>query len=861
MHRTFISTVLILVSMAFQKYCCASEFESGKMNILLIAVDDLRPDLGCYGNEQVRSPNLDRLASRGMLFQHTYCQQAVCNPSRTSLMTGLRPDTIGVTGNHIHFRTNRPQVVTLPQHFKNHGYHAAAVGKLYHGVFPKGSSKTKWDTMGDPESWSEAAIRFGPRYYYTEKGIKSARESFLKSYKPSNPTPDDWTKKLVFGLATEAPDVADNVLYDGKVADAAIRKLAQLKDKGKPFFLGVGFIKPHSPYIAPKKYFDLYEQIETAKNQRLPDGAPRFAGHNSGELRRYSDQPAKGPISVENQKRVRHAYYACISYIDAQIGRVLAELKKQGLDKNTVVCVFGDHGYHLGEQGLWGKTTNFELDTRVPLIVHVPGMDTRGKTTKSLVELVDLYPTLAELAGLPVEDHLEGKSFVSIIKNPQAKTKDVALSQYPRGGGLMGYSMRTATHRLTQWIHRKSGEVRATELYQYSNNTIEKENMARDAAQQTLLKELNEKFDRAFATSLKKTAAPAIQGKKIKVACVGDSITFGSGIKDRTNNSYPALLQKMMGKKYAVGNFGYSGATLLKKGHKPYWKKTPYPKSLEFQPDIVIINLGANDAVDKNWQHQAEFERDYRDLIKSYENLPSKPKVFICKLLPMFSNHPRFKECMANRRPMATMIQNVAKSQSVKLIELHQPFENGRKMFPDGLHPNAEGALRLASEVFTAITGQKAPQVKLTSSQLFTNKNGTSFENCKPGPFEKLTTQVGIWSDVKGKVVIDRKHAKSGDQCLHLTGGAESVVELTINDKIKTDGKLEFWAERWTSRRPFSFRIEKLSGGKWSEIFNGDKTTRVGRAFLSHINVSTCGRYHHQASIYRQESKQHRCVT
>ena len=279
MHRIFALTVFVLIAALIQHCCFANNSGSGRMNVLLIAVDDLRPDLGCYGNEQIHSPHLDRLATSGLLFRNAYCQQAVCNPSRTSLMTGLRPDTIGVTGNHIHFRSNQPRVVTLPQHFKHHGYHAVAVGKLYHGVFPAGSSKTKWDTMGDPESWSEPAIRFGPRYYHTEEGIKSAKEAFLRSYRPSNPGPDDWTRKLVFGLATEAPDVADNILYDGKVADAAIAKLGQLKDKGKPFFLGVGFIKPHSPYIAPKKYFDLYHNIKIAKQQRLPVGAPRFAGH------------------------------------------------------------------------------------------------------------------------------------------------------------------------------------------------------------------------------------------------------------------------------------------------------------------------------------------------------------------------------------------------------------------------------------------------------------------------------------------------------------------------------------------------------------------------------------------------------
>ncbi|MDG1875671.1 MAG: sulfatase [Mariniblastus sp.] len=474
---------------------------SPQPNILFIAVDDLRAELGCYGSEIVRTPNIDRFAKSGLRFTHAYCQQSVCNPSRTSVMTGLRPDTIGVTGNHIHFRTNRPNAVTLPQHFKNHGYHAVAIGKLYHGVFPAGASKTKWDTMGDPESWSEPAIRFGPRYYYTEDGIEAAKATFLRVYKPSNPGPEDWKKKLVFGPATESPTVSDNTLYDGKVADAAIKKLRELKNQAQPFFLAVGFIKPHSPYIAPNKYFDQYPDVSVAEHQELPLGAPQFAGHGSGELRRYTDQPNTGPIPEINQKRIRQAYYACTSYIDAQIGRVLDELDRQGLTENTIVSLYSDHGYHLGEQGLWGKTTNFELDTRVPLIVRVPGM-ARGTSSNSIVELVDLYPTLADLAGLPISEQLEGKSFVSILKNPDAKTKTIALSQYPRRGSLMGYSMRTSSHRLTKWIDLKSGDIRATELYSYSHSQIELENIFRKTTNQTLLNHLQTQFDTAFAKSL-----------------------------------------------------------------------------------------------------------------------------------------------------------------------------------------------------------------------------------------------------------------------------------------------------------------------------------------------------------------------
>ena len=207
----FLCTALLLVT-------ATNATAVERPNVLLIAVDDLRPELGCYGVGQVKTPHIDALAGTSLVAKRAYCQQAVCNPSRTSLLTGQRPDSIGVVTNHVHFRSKQPDVVTLPQHFKQHGYHAQAIGKIYHGVFPEGASKTVWDTMGDPPSWSAPAVRFGPRYYYTEDGVAQAKQAFLASYRPKDPEPDDWTRKLVFGPMTEAPNVSDDTLYDGKVA-------------------------------------------------------------------------------------------------------------------------------------------------------------------------------------------------------------------------------------------------------------------------------------------------------------------------------------------------------------------------------------------------------------------------------------------------------------------------------------------------------------------------------------------------------------------------------------------------------------------------------------------------------------------
>jgi len=452
----------------------ANGFAAERPNVLFIAIDDLRPELGCYGAGQIVSPNIDRLAKRGVLFERAYCQQPLCNPSRTSLMTGLRPETTGVTHNHAHFRTRNPDVVTLPQYFKNHGYESRAIGKMYHGVFPKGASKTPWDTMGDAPSWSAPVIRFGPRYYYTESGIAQAKASFARSYGANNSAPDAWTKKLVFGPMTEAPEVSDNTLYDGQAADAAIAALRELKNK--PFFLGLGFIKPHTPFVAPKKYWDLYDpkKIQLAARAELPKGAPAFAGHNSGEVRRYTDQPKREPFTEANARNLRHGYFACISYVDAQVGRVLAELDRLGLRDNTIVLLYGDHGWHLGDHGLWGKITNFEIAARAPLIISAPGMPA-GRKTMALTEFLDIYPTLAELANLPVDKKLEGRSLVSVLRDPARGNKSAAFTQQYRGKAT-GYSIRTERRRYTEWI--ENGRVIARELYDYAIDPGETANLA-----------------------------------------------------------------------------------------------------------------------------------------------------------------------------------------------------------------------------------------------------------------------------------------------------------------------------------------------------------------------------------------------
>lgn len=430
-----------------------------KKNVLFVAVDDLRIELGCYGAAHMKTPNIDKLAKNGLLFEHAYCQQAICGPSRVSLLTGLRPDSTGIYTLEKSLDKTLPDTRTLPQHFKENGYQTVSLGKIYHHAT---DDKDFWDLLdrcetpayADPET---AAL--------IERLQKEGKEKGLKG-KPLR----IYTK----GPAFEAADVPDNTYTDGVIADKAIEQLR--KKDGRPLFLAVGFKKPHLPFVAPKKYWDLYNPADIAVPSREhPANAPEQAFTLWGELRAYNAMPKEGFCSDEQTQTLIHAYRSCVSYIDAQLGRVLAELDRQGLRDDTIIVLWGDHGWKLGDYGCWNKHTNFELDTHVPLIYSGPGIP-KGQRTKALVEYVDIYPTLAEYCGLGVPKHCEGLSSVALFSNPSKPWKKAAFSQYPRGGG-MGYTLRSGQWRYTEWRDKK-GEVQARELYDHSKSDVATANLA-----------------------------------------------------------------------------------------------------------------------------------------------------------------------------------------------------------------------------------------------------------------------------------------------------------------------------------------------------------------------------------------------
>jgi iduronate 2-sulfatase len=441
-----------------------------KRNVLFIVADDLRTDLGCYGS-RAKTPNLDTLAARGLRFDRAYCQQALCNPSRSSFLSGRRPDTLHLWNNGTHFREKNPDVMTMPQWFKANGYETRCVGKIFHN----------WHTKekGDRRSWSAAEF-----LHYANHGDDKPQVEGELPPNLARPAGRDYGSVPL----CERRNVPDEAYYDGRVAAEAVRTLGQLKDK--PFFLAVGFWKPHAPFNAPKKYWDLYDLKELPRlDPSRPQGAPEWAFHDSREI--LGIPPRQITPTAEQAAEMRHGYFANISYMDAQVQKVLQALEDLRLTGHTVIVFVADHGYHVGEHGLWGKTSNFERDARVPLLIAAPGMKIGGKGTPALAELLDLFPTLTELCGLKPPPGLEGSSLVPLLADPARSVKAAAFTQHPRPAyfdrtatgvpDAMGYSVRTAQGRYTEWRGWTSGELLGAEYYDHTQDPDEMFNRVHEA--------------------------------------------------------------------------------------------------------------------------------------------------------------------------------------------------------------------------------------------------------------------------------------------------------------------------------------------------------------------------------------------
>jgi uncharacterized sulfatase len=430
----------------------AAEQPDKKPNVLFIISDDLNCSLGCYGHTIVKSPNIDKLAERGVRFARAYCQYPVCNPSRTSFLTGRRPDTTKILDNKVHFRKEMPDVVTLPEYFRSCGYVTISIGKVFHRGLSFEEVKNEMD---DPKSWTHSVFLTGTAAGRKGQGRNMSGGKYA------------WCRWL-------AAEGADTDQPDGQHVIEAVKMLEKYKDK--PFFLAVGFHKPHDPFIAPKKYFDMYplERLPAPKDKRPAE--PVWSVPKAMDFSIFTDQ---------DKKEFLRSYYAGITFMDAQVGKLLEALDRLGLAENTIIVFIGDHGYHLGEHGWWNKNTLFELSARPPLIVVAPDSKGRGKSTMGLVEFVDLYPTLTDLCGLKTPAKLEGTSFRPLLGDPERAWKKAAFTQVQRGK-VSGYTMRTPRWRYTEWDGGKAG----MELYDHASDAGEYHNLAGDPRHADIVMEM-----------------------------------------------------------------------------------------------------------------------------------------------------------------------------------------------------------------------------------------------------------------------------------------------------------------------------------------------------------------------------------
>jgi iduronate 2-sulfatase len=423
-----------------------------KPNVLLIVADDLNNALGCYGHSLVKSPNIDRLAARGVRFDQAYCQFPLCNPSRSSFMTGRRPDTTRVYDNRTRFRETLGDVVTLPQMFRQNGYFVARVGKLYHYGVP---GQIGTSGLDDEASWQQVINPRG-RDKDDEAGVINLTSQI---------TNIGGALTLMVAQGTDAEQT------DGILANEVIHLLEQKKDS--PFFIAAGFYRPHVPCVAPQRYFDMYplDRIKLpADNSAIREDMPPIA---------FAVKPANYGLEEAKLRRMIQAYYASVTFMDSQVGRVLDALERLKLVENTIVVFYSDHGWLLGEHGQWQKMSLFEESARVPMIIANPGANAKGVASRRTVELIDLYPTLADLCGLSAPPGLEGRSLRPLLDNPGARWEKAAFTQVTRGGQqnrIMGRSVRTERWRYNEWDEGRQG----VELYDHDRDPREQRNLAKD---------------------------------------------------------------------------------------------------------------------------------------------------------------------------------------------------------------------------------------------------------------------------------------------------------------------------------------------------------------------------------------------
>ena len=509
---------LIVFALAAIVGCNQIEEEIKRPNVLFVSIDDLRTSLGVYEDTIAISPNIDQLASEGITFRQAFCQSAVCAPSRASLMTGVRPDSTRVWHLGDKFREINPQAVTMPQYFSKFGYHTVNIGKIFHNYMPDSVSWDEPDLRPTRYLRKDWLKRDGETFYISEEVHQSQivkRDSLLK-LRPVRYA-DGWNT----GPAWEAADVHDTLYYDGAQTELAKNVLTRLSKSDEPFFMGLGYFRPHLPFAVPKKYWDMYDpaKIPLPNNPEIPEGAPLHSMNSMYELRHYDGfhhigHPTSSYRMGEDTIRtLRQGYYASVSYVDALIGDLAAHLKQLGIYENTIIVIWGDHGWKLGDHNSWGKMTNYNIDLQVPIIIRSPNQENRGVQTSAITELVDLFPTVCDLAGITVPDYMQGISLVPLMENPELSWKSAAFSQFHRrpkvsadGKRYMGYSLNTPEYHYIEWYtwdHTAGtrGELTNVELYDRENDPYETMNIAQNTTPE-IINELADQLSNGWKKAL-----------------------------------------------------------------------------------------------------------------------------------------------------------------------------------------------------------------------------------------------------------------------------------------------------------------------------------------------------------------------
>jgi uncharacterized sulfatase len=625
--------------------------EKPRPNVLFIALDDLNTSLGCYGHPLVKSPNIDRLAARGVRFERAYCQYPLCSPSRTSLMFGLRPDSTGIQDNVTNYRTTLPSAVALPQFFRKHGYFAARVGKMYHYGVPDDIGTAGMD---DGKSWELTVNPWGR---------DKTDEAKVINFTPQRP--------VGAALSWMIADGGDGEQTDAHVADEAIWIMERKRDR--PFFLAVGFYRPHVPCVAPKKWFDLYPLDKLT----LPDDPPDDRKHHPAAA--FTVTPPNFGLSEQKQREFLRSYYAAVSYGDAQVGRLLDALERLKLADNTIIMLWGDHGWHLGEHGLWQKMSVFEESARVPLIVVAPGAKAKGQTCGRPAELLDMYPTLADLCGLPIPQGLQGTSLKPLLDDPTAPGKKAAYTQVRRGSGkdqFLGRSLRTERWRYTEWDDGQRG----VELYDHGNDPHEYTNLADDPKYAGTVRELRDLLKAGMTFGRWEKEIQAIEARDKEKPPPEGGIVFAGSSSIRLwdlGKSFPGL---------PVVNRGFGGSQIPDSTH------FAGRLILKPKPRTVVFYAGDNDIAAGRTPEQV------RDDFKAFaatvhKGLPKTRIVFVAiKPTPA-----RWKLFDAQKKANALVEAYCKEDGRLTFVDVVKPMlgEDGKPRpglyAKDGLHLNDEG--------------------------------------------------------------------------------------------------------------------------------------------------------------------------